>query len=189
MRSLVLSLLHLVASAFAWSIVSPNTAQGWSAVGSQKLSWVASGNDPVNFTVVLNNGNAALLPNGPQVLAALVVGSLGNTSVNPPSNGWPTGEGFRVQLAASATELNTVIAESSVFAIGVVNTTSSAVKSSTAGLTSTPTVPTNTPVNIPSKSTNASPTDPLGQDNAAPATLSVHTGLMALAAMIGFFCA
>jgi len=57
------------------------------------------------------------MPNGDQVLNALVDGTLGNITCNPPSGGWPTGAGFRVNLVQDATHLNSILAQSSQFNI------------------------------------------------------------------------
>lgn len=52
------------------------------------------------------------------MLAALVDGTLGNTTVNPPSGGWPTpGGGYRVNLVQDANDLNTILAQSPEFNI------------------------------------------------------------------------
>ena len=68
--------------------------------------------------------NPGLLRDGPQSLAALVDGASQNTTVNPPSTGWPTGEGFFIEFARSATETGSIIAQSEQFTIGVVNVSS-----------------------------------------------------------------
>lgn len=54
----------------------------------------------------------------PQVLAALVEGSLGNTTVNPPSAGWPSpGTGYVLNFVAEVTNLNAILAQSPPFEI------------------------------------------------------------------------
>lgn len=57
------------------------------------------------------------MPNGDQVLNALVDGTLGNITCNPPSGGWPTGSGFRVNLVQDAQHLSSILAQSSQFSI------------------------------------------------------------------------
>lgn len=52
-----------------------------------------------------------------QVLAALVDGKLGTITANPPSAGWPTGTGFRVNLVQDPDSLNTILAQSGEFNI------------------------------------------------------------------------
>lgn len=53
-----------------------------------------------------------------QVLAALVEGSLGNTTVNPPSAGWPSpGTGYVVNFVSEVTNLNQILAQSPPFEI------------------------------------------------------------------------
>lgn len=63
------------------------------------------------------------MPNGDQVLNALVNGTLGNITCNPPSGGWPTGDGFRVNLVQDAEHLNSILAQSSQFSINSTSTT------------------------------------------------------------------
>jgi hypothetical protein len=57
------------------------------------------------------------------MLAALVDGTLLNTTVNPPGEGWPTGKGFQVNLLASDSN-STILAQSNQFTISAGNTTS-----------------------------------------------------------------
>lgn len=52
-----------------------------------------------------------------QILAALVDGTTGSQQMNPPSGGWPTGSGFRVNLVQDAQDLNTILAQSGTFSI------------------------------------------------------------------------
>ena len=59
-----------------------------------------------------------------QVLAALVVGTLGQTTVNPPSGGWKTGQGFRVNLVQDSQHLDSILAQSEEFDITVSSSTS-----------------------------------------------------------------
>ena len=54
----------------------------------------------------------------PQVLAALVDGSLGSTTVNPPSAGWPSpGTGYVLNFVSEVTNLNAILAQSPPFEI------------------------------------------------------------------------
>ena len=53
-----------------------------------------------------------------QVLAALVDGGLGNTTLNPPSAGWPSpGPNYRLNIVANVTNLNEILAQSPPFEI------------------------------------------------------------------------
>ena len=67
-----------------------------------------------------------------QILDALVVGSLGKITVNPPSGGWKAGKGFRVNLVADTEHLTTILAQSEQFDIKV-STSSTFSTSATAG--------------------------------------------------------
>ncbi len=50
-------------------------------------------------------------------LAALVVGSDGTATLNPPSAGWPKGGGFRVNLCRDPQSPTTILAQSDQFNI------------------------------------------------------------------------
>lgn len=52
-----------------------------------------------------------------QVLAALVDGTLGKTSLNPQNGGWPTGSHFRLNLVQDDRDLNAILAQSPEFSI------------------------------------------------------------------------
>ncbi|KAF9453050.1 hypothetical protein P691DRAFT_802431 [Macrolepiota fuliginosa MF-IS2] len=47
------------------------------------------------------------------------------TSVNPPSGGWPTGASFRVNLVKSVEEQSTIYAQSNEFSIKAVSSSAS----------------------------------------------------------------
>jgi hypothetical protein len=53
----------------------------------------------------------------PLQLQALVDGTLGKISVNPPSTGFPIGTGFRLNLVKDTENLNTIFAQSDKFNI------------------------------------------------------------------------
>ena len=72
------------------------------------------------------------MPNNNQVLAALVDGTKGTLSVNPPSAGWIVGHGFQVNLVKDATDFSTIFAQSSQFSISA---SSSSASSTTPGVT------------------------------------------------------
>jgi len=59
----------------------------------------------------------------PQILAALVDGTLGKTSLNPPSGGWPTGANFRVNLVQDDSNLSAILAQSPEFTINATAST------------------------------------------------------------------
>ena len=59
----------------------------------------------------------------PQILAALVDGTLGKTSLNPPSGGWPTGTNFRVNLVQDDRNINAILAQSPEFTINATSST------------------------------------------------------------------
>ncbi|KAF9472950.1 hypothetical protein BDN70DRAFT_817933 [Pholiota conissans] len=112
-------LLAFASSALAYSVSTPNSVEGWSNVGSQPLVWQRVDTDRKNFTALLVNQ----VRFDPQILAALVDGTLGTTKLNPPSGGWPTGAGFRVNLVQDDTDLNAILAQSQIFNISAPTTT------------------------------------------------------------------
>ncbi|KIM46359.1 hypothetical protein M413DRAFT_64832 [Hebeloma cylindrosporum] len=114
MRAVAL-VLALISSAFAYTVLTPNGSQGWTNQGGQPLTWQRVDTDRLNFTVLLTNQKVTGFE--PQILAALVDGSLGNTSLNAPSGGWPTGTNFRVNLVQDDRNLNTILAQSPEFSI------------------------------------------------------------------------
>ncbi|OCH92162.1 hypothetical protein OBBRIDRAFT_470023 [Obba rivulosa] len=132
MRSVVAALVF-VASAFAYSISSPNQSAGWTITGPNTVVWSMVSTDPQNFTIVLSN--QVVSPPTQQILAALVDGSLGQMTVNPPSGGWQTGTGFRVNLVKDANDLDSILAQSDQFAITVASSSSSSGASSLASST------------------------------------------------------
>jgi len=174
MRS-VAFLLAFISSAFAYSVLSPNGAQGWTNQGAQLLTWQRVDTDRLNFTAVLTNQNVTGFD--PQILAALVDGTLGKANMNPPSGGWPTGSHFRVNLVQDATDLNAILAQSPEFDI-TPPTSSSKSTSATA-----------TPVTGPTptdSSTDGSPTNPITiPTSAAMSDFTVQTGLLAFFSLMG----
>jgi len=176
MRSVAL-LLAFVSSAFAYSVLSPNGAQGWTNQGAQLLTWQRVDSDRLNFTCVLTNQNITGF--NPQILAALVDGTLGKANMNPPSGGWPTGSHFRVNLVQDATDTNTILAQSPEF--DITPSTSSKSSSSATGATTPVTEPTPT-----DSSTDGSPTDPITvPTSAAMSDFTVQTGLLAFFSLMG----
>ncbi|KAG0709818.1 hypothetical protein DFH29DRAFT_15980 [Suillus ampliporus] len=185
MRSFAAILLASITSTFAYQVTAPGDSQGWTTVGPNYLTWVRVDTDPSNFTAVLTNTNQAVMPQGPQVLNALVDGTLGQIICNPPSGGWPQGTGFRVNLAKDAEDLDTLLAQSNQFAITTSN--SSASSSPTSGTPST-TFPTTavTPTTSASTTSSDTSTTPTGT-NAAVIGMNVETGfLTAVAALAAF---
>jgi hypothetical protein len=157
----------LFATTFAYTITKPNTSQGWNNDGGQELTWTRVATDRANFTAVLVNQATQ----DTQILAALIDGTLETAKMNPPSGGWPTGNGFRVRLVRDSQSLTSILAESNQFEIEDIPVTLR---------TATSTAPTATP-------TNGTPTDqgtPL-QTKGAASALTVQTGLIAFMSMLG----
>lgn len=63
------------------------------------------------------------MPNGDQVLAALIDGRLDSITASPPSAGWPSGSGFVVNFVQDADSLSSILAHSDAFNITAPNVT------------------------------------------------------------------
>ncbi|KAG1872786.1 hypothetical protein C8R48DRAFT_770172 [Suillus tomentosus] len=188
MRTSVAILLASIASAFAYEVTSPGDSEGWTTAGPNVLTWQRVDTDPANFTVVLTNNYGVM---NPQVLNALVDGTLGTIDCNAPSGGWPVGYGFRVNLAADAQHLDTLLAQSNQFNITSGSSTSTSSTGSGAKITTTSLV-SGTTATIPATAVAASTTSsdtsttPTGS-SAAILGMKVETGfLTAAAACVAF---
>ncbi|KAI0306866.1 hypothetical protein B0F90DRAFT_1622260 [Multifurca ochricompacta] len=140
---ILFTLLSLIASAYAYQVITPGGASGWTTAGPNVVTWQRVDTDPRNFTILLVNqvGPSAsspppplilmlltercIMPLGSQVLAALVDGTLDTFTVSPPSTGYPTGTGFRVNLVVDSEHLDSILAQSQQFSIVQPNTTAS----------------------------------------------------------------
>ncbi|EMD40904.1 hypothetical protein CERSUDRAFT_91657 [Gelatoporia subvermispora B] len=201
MRSFAVA-LALAASAYAYTVTSPTNSTGWTTSGPNVVSWTKVSTDPQNFTIVLSN--QASFPPTTQVLDALVDGSLGNTTVNPPSGGWKAGSGYQVNLVQDAQNLNAILAQSNQFTIkesssSTFSSGSSSASSaaSTAALSSAPggtlTAPSssNTGSSTPSGSgsgalnPSTSDTSTTPANNAALPAMGMQAGVWSVLALLG----
>jgi len=179
MRAVALILAFLT-SALAYQVLVPNASQGWTNQGGQPFSWQRVSTDPLNFTVVLDNQSISGYT--PQVLAALVDGTLGSTTLNPPSGGWTTGTNFRINLVQDPNDLSTIYAQSVDFSITQGNGTTS----------SSATVPATTFVTTTSSTSTGTGTDsgqvaPTGSTSSgALATYSANAGAIAFLSLLAY---
>ncbi|KAG1892266.1 GPI-anchored small secreted protein [Suillus subluteus] len=182
MRSSAAILLASIASAFAYEVTSPGEGENWTTAGPNTLTWERVDTDPLNFTAVLTNEACVAMPQGPQVLNALVDGTLGSIVCNAPSGGWPTGSGYRVNFAANAENLDTLLAQSNQFNIN----------SSSSSSTTTSTTTTGTGTGTTSSSSGATATTPTtaagssttSDTSTTPSSTSFLTAVAAFAAFI-----
>ncbi|KZP24705.1 hypothetical protein FIBSPDRAFT_1042145 [Athelia psychrophila] len=175
MRVALTAILSIFAtSAVAYKVTGP-TAKGWTTAGPNSLTWTRSATDPLNFTAVLTNPSNPSLANN-QILAALVDGTLTTAPANPPSGGWTAGVGFVVNFVADATDLNTVLAQSVVFAIVPPNITS---------VSSTPAFATVAPNTIPPAAATSAITAPVGATGNGAGSLATSTGIAGAIAFLG----
>ncbi|PIL36927.1 hypothetical protein GSI_00617 [Ganoderma sinense ZZ0214-1] len=190
----VFALLSFAASALAYSVIEPDATTGWTTSGPNVVVWQMVSTDPANFTIVLNNQNVT--PATTQVLAALVGGSLGNVTVNPPSGGWKAGKGFRVNLVKDSQDLNSILAQSPQFDIvASSSSTFSTSVSATAG-SATLTVPasattdatTGSSASALNPTTSDTSTSPTKSNGASPA-MAMSNGLVGALALLGAFLA
>ncbi|KDQ64310.1 hypothetical protein JAAARDRAFT_118210 [Jaapia argillacea MUCL 33604] len=127
------AVLSFAASALAYQVTFPTATQGWTVTGPNMLTWNRVSTDPTNFTALLTNQDRSILPTD-EVLVAFVDGTTGSVTVNAPSNSFPIGSGFQVNLVQDTTHLSTIYAQSNQFNI----TQSTASVSSTKSGVSTP---------------------------------------------------
>ncbi|KAF4619818.1 hypothetical protein D9613_005110 [Agrocybe pediades] len=183
-------LFAFVSSAFAYQVLVPNGVQGWTNQGAQPLKWDMVSTDRQNFTAVLTN--QAVQGFDTQVLKALVNGTLGETTVNPPSGGWPVGEHFRVNLVQDANNLNTILAQSPEFTIKEAPVSS---QSSSSTGSPTNTSPANTPTdnsgsNAGGNTAGSGTTEPITVPTGAGVSdFAVPTGLLAFFSLMGIILA
>jgi hypothetical protein len=114
--------------------------QSWTYNAPNKLSWQRVDTDALNFTLLLTNQDRSVMPTDNQELAALVDGTLGTLSVNPPATDLPIGKGFRLNLVKDTEHESTIYAQSGQFSIVQASSSSSVSGSSTkpAGTTTIP---------------------------------------------------
>ncbi|RPD66757.1 hypothetical protein L226DRAFT_565548 [Lentinus tigrinus ALCF2SS1-7] len=196
MRS-VATLLAFAASALAYQVTQPTNATGWTLTGPNVVAWDKVSTDRANFTIVLVN--QAVYPPTSQVLAALVDGTKGSMTVNPPSEGWKAGSGFQVNLVQDSENLNSILAQSNQFTISQASsslsaTTTGSVTQGSSVLTVTPTGSTATVATTGSTTDALNPTSsdtsttPTGS-NGASASMGMQAGLFAGLALLGAFLA
>ncbi|KZT29345.1 hypothetical protein NEOLEDRAFT_1056485 [Neolentinus lepideus HHB14362 ss-1] len=135
MRSYTAVLLSLAASALAYQITSPNANSPWTSTGPNTVTWQRVSTDASNFTLLLTNTDRTVLPDNNQVLVAVVPGDAGSLAVPEPSNGFPVGSSFRLNLVKDPQDVNTIYAQSDEFNIVQSSSTTSA--SSTVSSSST----------------------------------------------------
>jgi len=190
MRSALL-VLSFVASALAYTVTVPNETQGWTNSGAQTLSWTRVDTDAANFTAVLTNQDRSVMPNNNQVLAALVDGTKGTLSVNPPSGGWIVGHGFQVNLVKDQDSLSTIFAQSGQFNI-TASSSSASSTTSTSGVTTTraATVTAATATTTtPSTTDSTSALNPTTSSNAALPIMGANPVFVGAVALLGAFFA
>ncbi|KAL4076138.1 hypothetical protein V8B97DRAFT_2001772 [Scleroderma yunnanense] len=179
------AVLLSVSSALAYQVTYPGGSQGWNITGPNYLMWNRVSTDPLNFTAVLTNQNTNVMPINNQVLDALVDGTLGSIICSPPSAGWPTGDGFRVNLAQDAEHLDSLLAQSSEFSINA-STTGTITMTSTSGQSVSYVA---TPATMSTPSSSDTSTSPTNVGAALPGVDAKSGLLTALAALTAFITA
>jgi len=147
--------LLFVATALGLTVTTPVEGALWDATqNTQTVSWSSVSSDPSSFTISLVN--MAVYPNTNDVLQQNVLTSSGSATVNAPSSGWPTGQGFQINLIQVNPTGTAILAQSQQFNI-TGNTTPFSSSSSSVKSSSTPSSGSqNTLNNSPSSSTGTS---------------------------------
>lgn len=185
------AVLSFAASALAYQVTFPTATQGWTVTGPNKLTWTRVSTDATNFTALLTNQDRSILPTD-EVLVAYVDGTTGTVTVNAPSNSFPVGGGFQVNLVQDTTHLSTIYAQSNQFNI---TQSTASVSSTSTGVTTPPIASTLT---VPPTATGVTPgglnpttsdttTQPTTTSGALPAA-GMNLALMGVAAvLVGVF--
>ncbi|THH18545.1 hypothetical protein EW146_g2455 [Bondarzewia mesenterica] len=129
----VLAILSLVASTFAYQINRPNDEEGWKSHGPISIAWDRVDTDPEYFTIVLYN-DARSFPHHArnrsltyrllhiqkrqtlQTLAPRVDGKMKKIVIYPTGS-LPVGEGFQVNFVKDPDHVHTILAQSKRFKI------------------------------------------------------------------------
>ncbi|KAF8663406.1 hypothetical protein AX16_000978 [Volvariella volvacea WC 439] len=196
MRSALAVLFTLATSAFSYQVLSPGGSVSWTNDGSQLVTWSRVDTDPRNFTIVLDNQSVD--PRITFVLAALVDGTQTppEAFVNPPSGGWPTGEGFRVNFVRDDDNLEAILAQSQEFEIQDASTLSGSSTSRRPTSTSSFVISATSSGIVPNPNTTPNPsgsddsdgsTNPPGNNGAMSSAASV--GLASIFALAGYLLA
>jgi len=124
------AVLFFAVTALALTVTTPAQGASWDASKrSQTVSWNAVATDPSNFTIVLSNMQTT--PNINVPLKENVPTSGGSTTVDGPSSGWPTGNGFQINLVQQTATGVGILAQSQQFNITGTTTPFSSVSSAT----------------------------------------------------------
>ncbi|KAF9643622.1 hypothetical protein BDM02DRAFT_3191395 [Thelephora ganbajun] len=154
-----------VATALGIAVTNPAQGTRWDAgKKTQSVAWTSVATDPTSFTIALVNMQA--YPNINIVLKENVVTSAGSTTVDAPSLGWPTGNGFQINLVQQNPTGVAILAQSQQFNITGTTTPFQPTQSSTSFSVAS----TNTAHGA--FSSDASPTD----TSSPSETNSVHSG-------------
>ncbi|KAI0248834.1 Ser-Thr-rich glycosyl-phosphatidyl-inositol-anchored membrane family-domain-containing protein [Lactifluus subvellereus] len=172
------ALLSFVATACAYTVLTPGNAAGWTTAGTNTVTWQRVDSDAATFTLVLVNQDKKVLP-ATQVLAATVDGTKGTLNVNPPSGGFPAGAGFQINFVKDAQNLDAILAQSQQFAIAQSSTTAAA-SSTAATATDSTAQTTNSTGGLSPTSTSASKNG-AGRTTAAGSTGLIFAALAAIA--------
>ncbi|KAF9779520.1 hypothetical protein BJ322DRAFT_1113327 [Thelephora terrestris] len=159
------AILLLSVNAWAATIIEPSSTTVWSANNdAQGIAWTSVPTDPDSFSLQL--ANMAVSPSISIILKNNVSTAAGSTMVTAPSSGWPTGNGFQVNVVQISSNGTAILAQSPQFAI---NGTTTAFSSS---------------VSYSGTSTGTSPGSTSTGKNGAVG-LTVQTGFVAGLAIVG----
>jgi hypothetical protein len=182
--------LLFAATALGLTVTSPMEGAFWDASqNTQNVAWNSVSSDPSNFTISLVN--MVIYPNYNTVLSQNVPTSPGSAVVNAPASGWPTGQGFQINLIQSNPTGVAILAQSGQFNItGTPSSGSSSVPSYSKSSTSPAVnIPNTAAGGLPSSSTGSpapSSTDTTTQSNTGGAMgLTVQMGYVVGFALVG----
>ncbi|KAF9789780.1 hypothetical protein BJ322DRAFT_1044150 [Thelephora terrestris] len=186
--SVLSAALLFFATALGISVTSPVEGAFWDASKStQSVAWNSVSSDPNNFTISLVN--MVVYPNTNVVLQQNVLTSSGSATVNAPSSGWPTGQGFQINFIQQNPTGTAILAQSQQFNITGTSTSFSSSVSPSRSSTS-PSVNNQNTANggLPSSSTDSSlpsQTDTTQGNTGGAMGLTVQMGYIAGFALVG----
>jgi len=166
--SVFFAAIFLAVNTWAATVTNPTQGTVWDAKNQdQAVAWTSVPSDPSSFTLVLANN--VVYPNINIVLQNNVSTAIGSAMPNAPPSGWPTGNGFQINIVQDNPNGVAILAQSQQFNI----------TGTTVPFSSTSSRPSGTSTGTSPGSTNT------GSGKNGELGLTVQTGFVAGLALVG----